>query len=73
MRQFLPLLILLACPLMMIFMMRGGHGHGTAHEDHHTPAGSRRTRAQHLDDLEREIAALRAEPDDETAPFSGDR
>ena len=28
---FLPLLLILACPLMMIFMMRGmhgGHGHG---------------------------------------------
>jgi hypothetical protein len=25
----LPLLIVLACPLMMIFMMRGMHGHGS--------------------------------------------
>lgn len=32
MRQFLPLLFLLACPLMMIFMMRGmGHGGHGAH------------------------------------------
>jgi len=28
------LLLVLACPLMMIFMMRGGHGHGGAHSDH---------------------------------------
>lgn len=31
--SFLPVLLLLACPLMMIFMMRGmhgGHGHGRA-------------------------------------------
>ncbi len=25
---FLPLLLILACPLMMIFMMKGMHGHG---------------------------------------------
>lgn len=29
MRQYLPLLLLLACPLMMIFMMRGMMGHGS--------------------------------------------
>ena len=30
MAQYLPLLFLLACPLMMLFMMRGMHGgHGT--------------------------------------------
>lgn len=32
MRALLPLLLLLACPLMMVFMMRGMHGHG-AHPD----------------------------------------
>jgi hypothetical protein len=28
-------LVALACPLMMMFMMRGmgGHGHGSTHED----------------------------------------
>ena len=34
----LPLLIILACPLMMIFMMRGmdhGGGHGDDHEHAH--------------------------------------
>ena len=28
MGQYLFLLLVLACPLMMFFMMRGGHGHG---------------------------------------------
>lgn len=27
----LPLLVLLACPLMMVFMMRGMHGHRNEH------------------------------------------
>jgi hypothetical protein len=34
-RSLLPFLLLLACPLMMVFMMRGmgGHGgHGTGHD-----------------------------------------
>ncbi len=28
------LLLVLACPLMMMFMMRGGHGHGSGHGGH---------------------------------------
>ena len=28
MSQYLFFLLILACPLMMVFMMRGGHGHG---------------------------------------------
>jgi len=28
MSQYLFFLLVLACPLMMVFMMRGGHGHG---------------------------------------------
>lgn len=31
--QYLPFLILLACPFMHIFM-HGGHGHGRGHGDH---------------------------------------
>ena len=73
MRQLLPLVLLLACPLMMVFMMRGGHGHGASHEGHHTRPGSRRTRAERIDDLEHEIAALRAEPDDEPEPSNAGR
>lgn len=41
--SFLLLLLVLACPLMMVWMMRGGHGHGghghrhDAKEDLHAP------------------------------------
>lgn len=44
MEKFLPLLFLLACPLMMIFMMKGMagmHGNGEDHTGHgceHDPA-----------------------------------
>jgi Protein of unknown function (DUF2933) len=31
MRELLFLLLVLACPLAMFFMMRGGHGHGHSH------------------------------------------
>jgi DUF2933 family protein len=31
---FLPVLLVLACPLMMVFMMRGMHGGGHAHGSH---------------------------------------
>ena len=40
MSQYLFFLLILACPLMMIFMMRGGHGHG-AHSGHTGPASGR--------------------------------
>jgi hypothetical protein len=32
-RSLLPVVLLLACPLMMIFMMRGMGGHGGMHTD----------------------------------------
>jgi hypothetical protein len=31
MKEILPILLLLLCPLMMIFMMRGMHGRGESH------------------------------------------
>ena len=34
MRELLLIAIILACPLMMMFMMRGGHGHGAHGEAH---------------------------------------
>lgn len=40
----LPFAVLLACPLMMVFMMRGMHGGGEDHKGHgcgHDPAGRR--------------------------------
>jgi hypothetical protein len=33
MRQYLPFLLVLACPLMMVFMMRGMMGHGSHGKD----------------------------------------
>ncbi|MFF4505768.1 DUF2933 domain-containing protein [Streptomyces sp. NPDC001401] len=35
------LAIALACPLMMMFMMRGMHGDSGKHDAHDTPRGSR--------------------------------
>lgn len=41
MSTVLLILLILACPLMMIFMMRGGHGHGGhAHGGHDQTAGA---------------------------------
>ena len=34
MRELLFIAFIVACPLMMIFMMRGGHGHGSGRSDH---------------------------------------
>jgi len=59
MTALLPLLIVLACPLMMIFMMRGMHGgQKTAETTGHDgalndPQGAR------IADLERQVAELR--------------
>ena len=52
------LLVLLACPLMMVFMMRGGHGHGGHGQGGHTsePASLDDLRRRR-DELDREIAA----------------
>ncbi|BDH61495.1 hypothetical protein MTP04_16250 [Lysinibacillus sp. PLM2] len=33
--NWIPLLIFLICPLMMVFMMFGGHGHGHGHSHRH--------------------------------------
>ena len=40
-QSLLPLLLLLACPLMMVVMMRGMGGHGSGHEDGSTAASVR--------------------------------
>lgn len=72
MPSWFPLLFLLACPLMMIFMMRGMGGmHGGNDEphshtgDHMHDAGSPQSetndaRDERLAELEREVAELRA-------------
>jgi hypothetical protein len=43
MRELLVVAVFLACPLMMIFMMRGGLGHGG--HDHRREAGARETKS----------------------------
>ena len=65
MSTYLPLLFLLACPVMMIFMMRGMNG------GHDESSGAKRNttatdpdpRDKRLADLEREVAGLRATRD----------
>ena len=69
MGNWLPLLILLACPLMMFFMMKGmngghsdGSGTGTQRESS-APATEPDPRDKRLAALEREVAGLRASRD----------
>jgi len=61
----LPLgLILLICPLAMIFMMRGMHGGHDKHEGHATSnTEPDRATATRLAAMEREITRLRGELD----------
>jgi hypothetical protein len=61
MEKLLPLLFLLACPLMMIFMMRGMHGGGgrTRHDGHPADPAVRIDRDQRIAELEQEVADLR--------------
>ena len=54
-------LLILACPLMMVFMMRG-HGHGGGDEHRDTSATSVDELRRQRDELDREIAA-RADTD----------
>ena len=59
MSQLFFLLLILACPLMMVFMMRGMHGGG--HDAEHTPTVVDTTaRDVRITELEREVATLRA-------------
>jgi hypothetical protein len=62
------LLLVLACPLMMLFMMRGGHGHGGGHhghasggDEHQAPAPSTDELRHRRYELDREIAEREAE------------
>jgi len=57
------LLLVLACPLLMMFMMRGGHGHGGGHSGHaggcHGGHGDEsEPRETATDDLRRQRAEL---------------
>lgn len=65
--QYLPVLFLLACPLLMIFMMRGmggGMNHGSMKHDSDTqpydaPVADA---SQRIAALEAEVAELRSQP-----------
>jgi hypothetical protein len=64
MRNLLPYLFLLACPIMMIFMMRGmrGGGHGNGETGHDTQPGHDEPGSpeKRIVALEREVDQLRA-------------
>ena len=72
MSSYLVLLLILACPLMMVWMMRGGHGHsadgGHAHDD--SGASLDELRRQH-EQLGREIEAREAEEESPTPAGGG--
>jgi hypothetical protein len=54
MRDLLLVAVVLACPLMMVFMMRGGHGHGRNHRGHEGgDAHELEPRQTSMDDLRR--------------------
>ena len=69
MGNYLPLLLILACPLMMVFMMRGMHGgHDMGAEDKDPRHEGHAPRVdppvdQRIIELERQVAELRAERD----------
>ena len=58
MSQYLFLLLIIGCPVMMMFMMRGGHGHGG-----HDQASNGAQKLASVDELRRR----RDELDDEIA------
>jgi hypothetical protein len=75
MRELLVVAVFLARPLMMIFMMRGGHGHsGHGHHDGHE-AGVPTTKSSSELRLEREeldrLIEERAREEETPTPVSG--
>ena len=75
------LVLVLACPLMMIFMMRGTHGGEDRTESGHGPQADRRTPHSvdvkftdaRIEQLEREMAAPRLAQDDQPRSAPGRR
>lgn len=71
MKEFLPILIVLACPLMMMFMMRGMHGganNQTGYMGHqmghgHMASPTRADDDERIAELEQEVAQLKADRD----------
>ena len=77
MRTFLPYLFILVCPLMMLFMMRGMHGHrsdnahGQGAVDEHGTLRQGESLTSLTDErarLEEQLAELDAEIDAKAAP-----
>ena len=60
---FIPVLLVLACPLMMVWMMRGMHGHGGRSPADSTPRGQ-----MSLEELTSERDVLNEEIDKRTEP-----
>lgn len=60
MKTLLPILFILICPLMMLFMMRGMHGHG-GHATNQNPGPGQRGILDGNEDSD--VATLRAERD----------
>ena len=74
MRELLLVAIFVACPLMMFFMMRGGHGHG-AHGHGHE-AGAHETKStselrREREELDRLIEGRESEEETPTPVGSG--
>ena len=69
---FLPLLLILACPLMMIFMMKGMHGGGHGHGQ---PAEPKSRGQMSMDELKHERDVLNEEIGQraEQNVYSGDK
>lgn len=66
MARLIPVLFLLACPLMMLWCMRGMRGMGQQHQTESKP--EQPTADQRIAQLERELAELRAAQQEPTAP-----
>ena len=60
MGSYLFFLLIVACPLMMMFMMRGGHGHGgRAHSAGASEPASLEELRRRRDELDDQIAAYK--------------
>jgi hypothetical protein len=75
MSNVLLLLLVLACPLMMWLMMRGGHGHGGSDAEHHDRRQGIGTMSVDelrdlRDDLDDVIAARERPAEDGRAPVT---
>jgi len=76
MEQLLFLMVILACPLMMVLMMRGSHG---GHGDHMSCGNARHAEAMadsdaRIAELEHQVASLQARLEERhDAPVAGRR